>query len=163
MIIVIMGVCGCGKTLIGDMLANKLGLDFYDADDFHSDKSIIKMKDGTALDDSDRTPWLKQLAQAMREWEKRGGAVLACSALKESYRQILMQGGDVCFVYLKGSRELILSRIQNRKDHYMPTDLLDSQFRTLEEPANAVMIDIAGSPDEIVSCIIDRLPSQRKN
>ena len=149
MIIVIMGVCGCGKTLIGDMLAKELGLDFYDADDFHSDKSIIKMRDGIALDDSDRMPWLKQLAQAMRKWEKRGGAVLACSALKESYRQILMQGGDVRFVYLKGSRELILSRMRNRKSHYMPINLINSQFKILEEPSNAMIVDIARSPEEI--------------
>lgn len=157
MIIVVMGVCSCGKTLIGEMLAEELGLAFYDADDFHSAASVEKMNSGIALDDDDRLPWLRRMAQEMPRWKNAGGAVLACSALKESYRQILKGTSDVCFVYLKGSRDLIVERIRGRKAHYMPLSLVDSQFATLEEPVNAIVVDIAKPPDEIVRYIIERL------
>ncbi len=157
MTIVVMGVCSCGKTLIGEMLAEELGLAFYDADDFHSAASVEKMNSGIALDDYDRLPWLRRMAEEMPRWEHAGGAVLACSALKESYRQILKGTGDVYFVYLKGSRDLIVERMRGRKAHYMPLSLIDSQFATLEEPADAVVADIAKRPDEIVRYIIEQL------
>ncbi len=157
MIIVVMGVCSCGKTLIGEMLAEELGLAFYDADDFHSAASVEKMNSGIALDDDDRTPGLRRMAEEMPRWKNAGGAVLACSALKESYRQILKATSDVCFVYLKGSEELIVERMRGRKAHYMPLSLVDSQFATLEEPADAIVVDIAKRPDKIVRYIIEQL------
>jgi carbohydrate kinase (thermoresistant glucokinase family) len=153
MIIVVMGVCSCGKTIVGRMLAEKMGLAFYDADDFHSQKNVKKMKSGKALNDDDRLPWLRQMAEEMPEWESNGGAVLACSALKESYRQILKSGGNVRFVYLKGPKNLILERAQNRKGHFMAPDLIDSQLAALEEPKEAIVTDIAKSPEEITSFI----------
>lgn len=157
MIIVVMGVCSCGKTLIGKMLAKELDISFYDADDFHSAESVEKMRSGSTLDDNDRMPWLRRMAEKMPEWEHDGGAVLACSALKESYRKILKGAREVHFVYLKGSKELIVERMRNRKAHYMPVSLVDSQFATLEEPADAVVADIAEPPDEIVRYIIEQL------
>jgi carbohydrate kinase (thermoresistant glucokinase family) len=157
MIIVVMGVYSCGKTLIGRMLAKEMGLSFYNADEFHSDESVEKMKSGTALDDNDRLPWLKRMAEEMPDWESSGGAVLACSALKESYRKILKEADEVFFVYLKASKELIVERMRDRKEHYMPVSLIDSQFATLEEPADAVVADIAKPPGEIVRYIIEQL------
>lgn len=152
-----MGVCSCGKTLIGKMLAKELDISFYDADDFHSAESVEKMRSGSTLDDNDRLPWLRRMAEKMPQWESTGGAVLACSALKESYREILKGAHEVHFVYLKGSKELIVERMRNRKAHYMPVSLVDSQFATLEEPADAVVADIAKPPDEIVRYIIEQL------
>lgn len=157
MIIVVMGVCSCGKTLIGKMLAKELDISFYDADDFHSAASVEKMNSGIALDDDDRLPWLRRMAEEMPRWERGGGAVLACSVLKESYRKILKGAHKVHFVYLKGSKKLIVERMRNRKAHYMPVSLVDSQFATLEEPADAVVADIAKRPDEIVRYIIEQL------
>jgi carbohydrate kinase (thermoresistant glucokinase family) len=139
------------------MLAKEMDLSFYDADEFHSDESVEKMKSGIALDDNDRLPWLKRMAEEMPDWESSGGAVLACSALKESYRQILKVAGDVHFVYLKGSRELVVERMRDRKDHYMPVSLVDSQFATLEEPADAVVVDIAKPPNQIVRGVLRQL------
>jgi len=159
MIIVVMGVCSCGKTCIGRLLAKNMGVRFYDADDFHSSENVEKMKAQISLNDNDRLPWLMKMAEQMPKWESDGGAVLACSALKESYRQILKWGGDVRFVYLKGPRELILERMKNRKGHFMPATLLDSQLATIEEPVDAVVADIAKSPHEIVRYILEKLPS----
>jgi len=162
MIFVVMGICSSGKTVIGQMLAKRLGLDFYDADDFHPQSNIKKMKSQTPLNDSDRLPWLKAMAEQMLNWDKRGGAVLACSALKESYRDILRTGGDVRFVCLKGTKEVILERMKNRKGHYMPTSLIDSQLKTLEEPQDAVIVDITGKPQEIVREIVKELDGLEK-
>jgi len=161
MIIVVMGVCSCGKTLIAKMLAKEMGLSFYDADDFHSTESVEKMRSGIALDDNDRLPWLKRMAEEMPQWKSSGGAVLACSALKESYRKVLKEAGEVFFVYLKGSKKLIIERMRGRKDHYMPVSLVDSQFATLEEPADAAVVDIAKTPDEIVRYILAKLNKKR--
>jgi carbohydrate kinase (thermoresistant glucokinase family) len=161
--IVVMGICSCGKTLIGRMLAEKLGLPFYDADDFHSKENIKKMKSQIPLNDNDRFPWLNAMAQKMTEWEKKGGAVLACSALKESYRQILRTGPSVQFVFLKGTKEIIRQRMKNRKDHFMPSSLIDSQLDTLEEPADAITINIAKTPQEIVNEILKKLNAQKEH
>jgi carbohydrate kinase (thermoresistant glucokinase family) len=157
MIIVVMGVCSCGKTLIGKMLAKRTGLAFYDADDFHSAKSVKKMRSGIALDDDDRIPWLKRMVEEIPQWKSSGGAVLACSALKNSYQKILKEASEVFFVYLKASKELIVERMRDRKDHYMPVSLVDSQFAVLEEPVDAIVVDIAKSPDEIICCIMEQL------
>ena len=159
MIIVVIGVCSCGKTHIGRLLAESMGISFYDADDFHPPENVEKMKAHVPLNDNDRLPWLKQIAEQMPKWESNGGAVLACSALKESYRQILKRGGEVRFVYLKGSKELILERMRNRKGHFMPAALLDSQLAALEEPVDAVVANIAKSPHEIVQYILEKLSS----
>lgn len=151
-----MGVSGCGKTTTGKLLAEKLDLPFYDADDFHPQKNVDKMKSGLPLTDRDRVPWLEKLATHINKWSASGGAVLACSALKESYRTVLKpkHESDVHFVYLKGSEELIYQRLKSRKGHYMPAELLRSQFSTLEEPKNTCMVSIEKTPENIVEEII---------
>ena len=147
-----MGVSGCGKTSIGRALAEQLGWDFYDADDFHPPANVVKMAGGIPLDDSDRAPWLASLhdliSSSLRT-DKPG--VLACSALKERYRHQLMEGVDgVKLVYLKGSYDLIWSRMKQRAGHYMKPHMLKSQFDALEEPTNALTIDVSMSLDDIV-------------
>ena len=124
MIYVIMGVCGCGKSLIGKMLADKLGISFYEGDDFHPQSNVRKMRSGKALNDDDRKPWLEIMASQMQEWQEKGGAVLSCSALKKKYRDILQKNNEVRFVYLKGTPELIKQRMQSRKKHFMPIRLI---------------------------------------
>ena len=158
MIIVVMGVCSSGKTVIGGLLARRLGLSFCDADDFHSESNVEKMSRGIALNDNDRLPWLKNMAGKIAQWEKASGAVLACSALKNSYRNILRAGSsDVQFVYLKGTKKVILERVRSRKGHFFPTSLVDSQFETLEEPEDAIVVDITQKPDVIVEEIVGKL------
>jgi gluconokinase len=151
-----MGVSGSGKTTVGKALASELGWDFYDADDFHPPENISKMEDGIPLSDSDRAPWLAALHRLIESCLTRNRpGVLACSALKESYRQGLMEGNDeVQLVYLRGSYELIWSRMSARKDHYMKPEMLKSQFDALEEPADALTVDISPSVDEIVQEIL---------
>jgi gluconokinase len=153
---IVMGVSGCGKSSVGKALAQSLGWDFYDADDFHPPENVAKMASGIPLDDSDRAPWLaslNELISSSLKADKPG--VLACSALKERYRQRLMDGNDgVQIVYLKGSYDLIWSRMEKRTDHYMKPHMLKSQFGTLEEPVNALTVDISLSVDEIVQEIL---------
>lgn len=156
-----MGVCGCGKTLIGSLLAQRLGGVFEDADDFHPPENKAKMTAGTPLTDEDRWPWFRILRDRIGEMrDKTGCYILACSALKQSYRDFL-RGGDphetLEFVFLKGSRELIGTRMAARKGHYMPTTLLDSQFAILEEPVDALVVSVEPMPDEIVAGILQRL------
>ncbi len=158
MIYIVMGVSGSGKTLIGTKLAEGLKLPFFDADDFHPEENVAKMESGDPLNDRDRLPWLQEMARNMVDWEQNGGAVLACSALKESYRKLLSPPGiPVQFIFLKGTKELIAGRMAERSDHFMPESLLESQFKTLEEPQNAITISIDQSPEEIVNKIINRL------
>ena len=160
-----MGVTGAGKTLIGEKLAAALCVDFFDGDDFHSAEAIAKMRSGVPLDDSDRLPWLGRIADRIRELDSRGeSAVFACSALKETYRQILRSAapaGHVRFVYLRASRELASARLHNRQGHYMPAQLVTSQFAALEEPAEAVALDAARPADEIVREIAKNLAADR--
>ena len=150
--LIVMGVSGCGKSSVGRALADSLGWDFYDADDFHLPENVAKMENGIPLEDSDRVPWLASLHDMISsslKSNKRG--VLACSALKERHRQQLMDGNDrVQLVYLKGSYDLIWSRMEKRTNHYMKPHMLKSQFEVLEEPSNALIIDISMSVDEIV-------------
>jgi gluconokinase len=158
---IVMGVSGCGKSSVGNTLAEHLGWDFYDADDFHPPENVAKMANGIPLTDSDRTPWLASLNELISSSLKtdRPG-VLACSALKERYRQQLMDGNDgVQLVYLKGSYDLIWSRMETRTDHYMKPHMLKSQFETLEEPTNALTMDISMSLDDIVQEIILHMSS----
>ena len=158
MIIVLMGVTGSGKTTVGQNLAASLGWQYFDADEFHSAANIEKMKSGVPLNDADRKPWLESLQRVIRDSLKKAEpAVLACSALKESYRDMLLIDERVQFVYLKGDYDLIKERLRARSDHYMNPDLLDSQFETLEEPNDALQIDIGSSPDAIVEIIRQRL------
>ncbi len=158
----VMGVSGCGKTTVGQALAQALGWDFYDGDDFHPPENIARMAAGIPLDDQDRAPWLARLRQLIAAClaENRPG-VLACSALKERYRQTLVAGAaGVQIVYLKGSYALFWSRMAARQGHYMQPEMLKSQFAALEEPADALVCGAARPAAEIVAEIID--DAQRK-
>jgi gluconokinase len=159
MIVLVMGVAGVGKTTIGEPLARALGWRFIDADDYHPPQNVAKMKAGIPLEDADRWPWLDVVNQKLREIEQlRSNAVLACSALKESYRQRLAQGiADFAVVYLYGSAELIRSRMQTRSHRFMPAALLESQFRALEPPTTAIAVDVAADPSTCVAAIMARL------
>ncbi len=155
MVIVLMGVCGCGKTTVGDALAYRLGWPFHDADQFHSPENVAKMADSEALDDRDRLPWLQSMADAIGQWiDQDQNTILACSALKTDYRSILAEDRkQVRFVFLSGSKALIAQRLAARKNHYMPADLLDSQLEILEAPEDALCVDIAAEPDDIAKSI----------
>lgn len=158
MIVLVMGVAGAGKTTVGEALARRLGWRFIDADDYHPPENVAKMKAGIALDDADRWPWLIQLNRALREEEN---AVLACSALKKSYRERLAQGiHDFRIVYLHGSSALIGERMKGRNHRYMPAALLESQFAALEPPTDAIAIDVAAEPSSCVAAIMARLKQQ---
>jgi gluconokinase len=160
MIIIVMGVTGSGKTTIGELLAQRLGWQFLDADDFHSVANKEKMHRGIPLTDADRWPWLDaihaKLAQLQNE---RQSAVLGCSALKKSYRTRLADGIDARLVYLKGSYDFIAGRLRSRKGHFADEHILAGQFRDLEEPTDseATVVDIALSAEAVVDQIIARL------
>jgi gluconokinase len=157
-IVVLMGVTGAGKTTIGVRLAQRLGWDFVDADSFHSPANVEKMKQGIALDDADRGPWLRSLHEAMEGWAvERMNVVLACSALKRIYRDELCVTGQTKFVYLKGSYDLIYQRLRQRHGHFASAAILASQFAALEEPDDAITVDIDQTEDEIVAEIMRRL------
>jgi gluconokinase len=156
---IVMGVSGSGKTSVGKSLAEHLGWDFYDADDFHPSANVEKMSKGIPLDDSDRIPWLAALHDLISSSliNNRPG-VLACSALKEHYRQRVLEGNaGVQLIYHKGSYELIWSRMSLRKDHYMKADMLKSQFEALEEPSDAWTVDISLPVEEIVQVVIKQM------
>jgi gluconokinase len=159
---IVMGVSGCGKSSVGEALAKQLGWGFYDADELHPPENIAKMASGIPLNDSDRAPWLATLHDLISSnlTQNRSG-VLACSALKERYRQQLLESNEgVQIVFLKGSYNLIWSRMEKRTDHYMKPQMLKSQFDTLEEPTNALTVDISMSVDDIVKKIISRTQSE---
>jgi gluconokinase len=146
-----MGVTGSGKTTVGKALAKSLHWQFADADDFHSPANIAKMRAGIPLDDVDRAPWLAALRTQIDKWLQAGTkAVLACSALKQAYREQLVASSEVRVVYLCGGRGLIAKRLKERRGHYMDPNLLPSQFAALEEPTNALMVDVDASVVEIV-------------
>ena len=150
-----MGVSGCGKSTVGQLLAARLGCPFLDADEFHPPQNVAKMAAGTPLTDADRQPWLELLNGKLRGL---GNAVLACSALKESYRQILSQGLSGCrFVHLCGSIDLIRARLDKRRHRYMPASLLESQFATLEPPRDAIEVNISEDAPQCVEAIAARL------
>lgn len=155
MIVVLMGVTGCGKTTVGALLAAACGWEFHDADDFHAPENVAKMKRGAALDDADRWPWLARLNAFLRDGERQGkNRVLACSALKQVYRDRLAGGcAALRFVLLDGDRDLIRARLAARQGHYMNPLLLDSQFAILERPADALQLDAAQSPAALVQSI----------
>ena len=153
--IIVMGVSGSGKSTIGQQLAAHLGYSFYDADDFHPRSNVDKMATGQPLNDEDRMPWLEALASRLASWEN---SVLACSALKESYRQTLQsKNKKIQWVYLEGSKETISERMDKRKGHFMKSAMLDSQFDDLEVPSYGHHIPIETAPDQMVSTIVNKL------
>jgi gluconokinase len=164
MMVIVMGVSGSGKTSVGRLLARELGYEFLDADDFHPEANVAKMAKSVALTDDDRWPWLDAIVAAMHERAARGsGAVIACSALKEAYRDRLRRGGsavdEVRVVYLKGDAATVAPRLASRKGHYMPASLLASQFAALEEPKDAIVVDIRQTTEEQVRQIAAALQS----
>jgi gluconokinase len=158
-IVILMGVTGCGKSTVGALLAEACGWDFHDADDFHPPENVAKMKSGAPLNDEDRWPWLARLNAFLLDSERQGKSlVLACSALKQDYRDRLARGCAAArFVFLDGERELIRARLDARQGHYMNPKLLDSQFAILERPREALRLDVAEHPAELVRNIRERL------
>lgn len=159
MFLIVMGVSGCGKSTIGRLLAERLGWPFYDGDDFHPSVNIAKMSQGIPLDDVDRAGWLDTLTALIRENLQAGrSGVLACSALKQRYRdQLNVDPAQVKFIYLKGSYALIKARMQSRPGHYMKPGMLDSQFATLEEPRDTITVEIDRAVEEVVDEVMRRL------
>jgi gluconokinase len=165
-IVVVMGVSGSGKSTVAALLAAALGCQFQEGDDLHPPENVEKMRGGTPLTDADRMPWLRKIVEEIDGWRARGECgVLTCSALKRSYRDIII--GDrhaVMLVYLKGSRDLIHRRIAARHEHFMPIALLDSQFATLEEPTpdeHPIIVDVGGKPAEIAQEIVLQLEDRQ--
>ena len=158
MIIVVMGVSGSGKTTIGTLLADALRCSFLEGDSLHSKENIEKMSHGIPLNDSDRAPWLAAIhARLLEFFTRRESLVVACSALEQQYREVLADGVPITWVYLKGSKELIRSRMKHRPKHFMKANMLDSQFEALEEPFDAIVVDISLPSSAIVAQILARL------
>lgn len=163
MVIVMMGVSGAGKTEVGRRLAASLGAEFAEGDAYHPPENVEKMRRGVPLEDADRWPWLDRLSRQIGGWLDEGRTVvLACSALKQSYRDRLAAGRPgVHFVWLRGEEALIRARLELRRGHYMPPTLLPSQLATLEVPTDAITVDIAASPDAIATQIREQLERAR--
>jgi gluconokinase len=160
-IMVLMGVAGAGKTTVGQLLAAELGWAFLDADTLHPAANIEKMTRGIPLSDADREPWLAAVhTRIVEAFQKHEDLVVACSALKQRYRETLSRGVDVTWVYLKGSEEMIRARLQRRQHHFMKAQMLASQFADLEEPTDAIVVDIAGTPTAAVQKILNALSSR---
>ena len=156
-VIVVIGVSGSGKSTIGKLLAEKLDCPFYEGDDYHPQANRDKMQRGVALTDTDRWPWLAAIRELITETIQAGGkAVIACSALTRAYRDFLRQE-RVVFVYLKGDYKLTCERWEKRRGHFFDPELLSSQFKTLEEPQRAIVVDIGGAPEVITQEIVTKL------
>jgi gluconokinase len=158
-VIVLMGVSGSGKTTVGKLLAQALGAEFAEGDAYHPPENVEKMRRGIPLQDADRWPWLERLSTEIDRWLAAGKTViLACSALKQGYRDVLAKGRPgVRFVHLQGDKALIRERLDRRRGHYMPPSRLDSQFAALEAPSDAITVDVGGAPDAIAATIVRRL------
>jgi gluconokinase len=163
MIVVLMGVSGSGKTTVGQLLAERTGWALYDADEFHSAESIEKMRNGIALQDADRWPWLDRMnAMLLEQQAKNQSVLLACSALKQSYRERLGKNCQALhWVYLKGDFDLIRQRLETRKNHYMKAGLLESQFAALEEPRDAIVINVQAEPEVIADFVLREVQVQQ--
>ena len=166
LIVVLMGVSGSGKSTVAGLLAAALGCKFQEGDNLHPRENVEKMRSGTPLTDADRLPWLRKIAEEIDGWRTRGECgVLTCSALKRSYRDIIIgTRHDVVLVYLKGSRDLIHRRMAARHEHFMPVALLDSQFATLEEPTpdeHPIIVDVGGKPADILHEIVRQLSGRQ--
>ena len=157
-VIYIMGVAGSGKTTIGKLLSDAIGLPFFDADDFHSSANTKKMQAGLPLTDEDRQPWIERINELGIKESKLNGAIIGCSALKEKYREQLEAGITKCsWIFLQGDYDIIYERMKKRSHHFMPAQLLQSQLESLEIPAAALTIDIGNEPAEIVNNIVQYL------
>jgi carbohydrate kinase (thermoresistant glucokinase family) len=162
LVLVVMGVSGSGKTTVGREIAERLGWPFFEGDDLHPDANVKRMEGGEPLADADRQPWLEKIRDlAARLLAEERSGVIACSALKRAYRELIREGGDaIRFVYLRGEREEIEVRIRQRENHYMPATLLDSQFDALEEPApdeHVLEVSIDGPPEATAREAIEKL------
>lgn len=158
MVVVVMGVAGAGKTTVGKLLAAELGWEFADADDFHSMTNIEKMRSGQPLTDADRAPWLATLRAKIESWiSAKVNGVLACSALKHAYREQLIVGPEVRVAYLKGHEAVLRERLRSRQGHYMREEMLASQLAALEEPRDAITVDISAGSSAAVAAIRARL------
>jgi gluconokinase len=164
MVIVLMGVAGSGKSTVGQLLAEKVGWRFHDADDFHPPRNREKMRRGIPLDDNDRDPWLHAIRTSIVEsLIRKQNAIYACSALKQVYRQFLKVNEDVKFIYLKGPQALIADRLAKRKGHFFDRALLQTQFNDLEEPRDVFEVDISPPPNAIAELIIAGLRLRHAN
>ncbi|TPW30016.1 gluconokinase [Martelella alba] len=166
--IVVMGVSGCGKSSAGRRLAERLGAQFVEGDDLHPPANVEKMRAGIALDDDDRAPWLVKVGETLAKASSETGLVIACSALKRAYRDLLRQhaGSDLRFIHLTGSRTLLAERMANRPGHYMPVSLLDSQLSTLEpttDENDVIDIDCALTPAAIEQASLAFLATNRRS
>jgi gluconokinase len=166
LIVVVMGVSGSGKSTVAALLAAALGCQFQEGDDLHPPENVEKMRSGTPLTDADRMPWLRKIAEEIDGWRTRGECgVLTCSALKRSYRDLIIgDRQDVVLIYLKGSPDLIHRRMAARHEHFMPIALLDSQFATLEEPPpdeHPIIVDVGGNPPDIAHAIVRQLEARQ--
>ena len=167
-IAVVMGVSGSGKTTVSALLSAALGCQFQEGDDLHPAENVEKMHGGTPLTDEDRMPWLHKIAEEIDSWRARGeSGVLTCSALKRSYRDIIIGGRpDVTLVYLRGSYDLIRRRMAARHEHFMPVALLDSQFAALQEPTpdeHPIIVDVGSRPAEVATEIVRQLEERHGN
>jgi len=157
-VVLLMGVSGAGKTTVGKLLASQLGWEFADADDYHSAANVEKMRNGIPLTDTDRGPWLESLRAVIADWIEAGkNGVLACSALKKAYRDMLVVGSEVRVVYLKADREVLRERLLGRHGHYMKEGLLESQIATLEEPTGVIVVNGDEPPEDVARAIRVRL------
>lgn len=157
--ILVMGVSGCGKTTVGELLAAKLNCSFLEGDSYHPQANIDKMHNGEPLDDEDRWPWLERISDDIARWNSDGiDGVVSCSALKKSYRDLLRQGDEALkIIYLAGSYDLLHERLSARNNHFMPAKLLDSQFDALEDPRSepgVYVANVANLPGEIVASFL---------
>lgn len=160
MLVIVTGVSGTGKSTLGALIAERLRLPFFDADQFHPEANIAKMSVGLPLTDEDRIPWLQAMADQLVESEKSGGAVLTCSALKNVYREKLAVSENVRWIHLTGDRDLIWERMSARQNHFMKAGMLDSQIAIWEKPLTGYLLDITGTPEQLLEASLNYLKSQ---